>query len=296
VKRFEYEDAIDKSGLPGIQRAVLRHVVRRAVCQGGDLGTAWPSAADIVACTGFGRTAVKGALAKLRKVARRPTPGREATHTGSRDGPGRETTTPGSRDDHHLVARRPPPGRETTTEAFLEAFLEASQKSVDPPGPTPPEQPTLVEAKPMLDVHWQAALGLWNQFLQASGRSPSGGPSKSSKTGQALLRALRADHDEMLDALRWAAFGDDWSARKNLRGNKGCTIMTPIRHRDRYAALWREHGDAHIADGDNRDRGADALRKALDEISAPAAEEVADGVTYEEPDAPKRTVNDDFWL
>jgi hypothetical protein len=73
---------------------------------------------------------------------------------------------------------------------------------------------------------------------RAIGRRESKGPERGSNLGQKLLRAVRADADLVLDAMRLVAEGAG-SKADFLRGYDGLSVATVLAHVDEYAELWR---------------------------------------------------------
>jgi hypothetical protein len=106
----------------------------------------------------------------------------------------------------------------------------------DPPSPPPPPSPE--DGRLSADRYDEVAGYFGGAVHRAIGRRESKGPERGSKLGQKLLRAVRADADLVLDAMRLVAEGAG-SKADFLRGYDGLSVATVLAHVDEYAELWR---------------------------------------------------------
>jgi hypothetical protein len=123
----------------------------------------------------------------------------------------------------------------------------------------------------------------WGEIVhRALGRRPSQGPGRDTKIGRRLAKAVAADAELVLDAMRYAAEGRGQRARW-LRGEyrESTGVETILAHVDDYAELYRaerQPGARSGIRGRHPDPTADRTPEqiAADEASAAAfAEELA---------------------
>lgn len=103
-----------------------------------------------------------------------------------------------------------------------------------------PDEPSSLKA----DRYDEAARYFGEVVHRQLRRRTSHGPDRKSKLGQALLKAVRADADLVLDAMRFVAESD--SQRATFLREKyasALTITTILRHAEEYAELWRAEQD-----------------------------------------------------